>query len=62
MDQFDKADANADGFVTLSELLKAPLASFDCADSNHDGILSKAEEAAAMDSCPSKPSEPPNDR
>ena|SRR5258708_5720780 len=46
-------DTNHDGYLTLDELLKGPLANFDCMDSNHDGKLSKDEIFSGMDRCPS---------
>lgn len=46
-------DTNHDGYLTLDELLKGPLADFDCMDSNHDGKLSKQEIFSGMDRCPS---------
>lgn len=44
---FGKADANADGKVTLAEALTPALARFDAADSNKDGTLSAEERKAA---------------
>jgi Ca2+-binding EF-hand superfamily protein len=40
-------------FLTLDELLKRPLASFDCMDENHDGKVTKDEQFTSMDRCPS---------
>ncbi|HEX3679486.1 MAG TPA: hypothetical protein VHU90_07180 [Galbitalea sp.] len=45
-------DTNPDGYLTLNELLKLPLASFDCADENHDGKLSEEEEKSSFYRCP----------
>lgn len=45
-------DTNADGYLTLGELLKQPLANFDCADADQDGSLSKAEVRRSFDRCP----------
>jgi Ca2+-binding EF-hand superfamily protein len=46
-------DTNDDGYLTLDELLKGPLASFDCMDQNHDGKVSKEEVFSGMERCPS---------
>ena len=46
-------DVNKDGFVSLSEMLKGPMADFDCMDTNHDNVLQKGEIAAGMNRCPS---------
>jgi Ca2+-binding EF-hand superfamily protein len=46
-------DTNHDGYLTLDELLKQPLASFDCMDANHDGRVSKDEVVSGMQRCPS---------
>lgn len=45
-------DTNDDGYLTLGELLKQPLANFDCADADQDGSLSKAEVRRSFDRCP----------
>jgi len=44
-------DTDHDGYLTLDELLKGPLASFDCMDANHDGTLSTDELPNGMDRC-----------
>jgi Ca2+-binding EF-hand superfamily protein len=46
-------DTNGDGYLTLEELLKGPLASFDCMDANHDGKVSQEEVFSGMERCPS---------
>ena len=46
-------DTNHDGYLSLDELLKGPLASFDCMDTNHDGNLSKDEVSSGMERCSS---------
>lgn len=46
-------DANADGFLSLEELLRRPLENFDCMDSNHDRVVTQAETWRGMDQCPS---------
>jgi Ca2+-binding EF-hand superfamily protein len=45
---FDKADANGDGRVTLSEAEARPLQLFDMADADHDGTVSLAERKIAL--------------
>ena len=45
-------DTNHDGYLSLYELLKQPLAAFDCMDANHDGKLSK--DALSSGSYPAK--------
>jgi EF hand len=45
--EFDGADANKDGRVTVDESLMAPLRQFDAADANRDGVLSPAERQVA---------------
>ena len=46
-------DTNHDGFLTLDELLKGPLATFECMDANHDGKVTKEEAFGGMNRCPS---------
>lgn len=46
-------DTNHDGFLTLDELLKGPLANFDCMDVNHDGKVTKQEALGGFNRCPS---------
>jgi Ca2+-binding EF-hand superfamily protein len=45
--QFDQADLNKDGKVTLAEATALPLRVFDAADTNKDGVLTPAEQQAA---------------
>jgi hypothetical protein len=45
-------DTNADGYLTLGELLQQPLANFDCADANQDSKLSEVEVRRSFDRCP----------
>jgi len=51
--QFDEQDLNHDGYLTLRELVREPLAFFACADRNRDGRLSEREIWRAMSRCPS---------
>ncbi len=44
---FDLADTNRDGRVSLPEATVGPLRQFDAADSNRDGVLTLAERQAA---------------
>jgi Ca2+-binding EF-hand superfamily protein len=44
---FDGADTNKDGRVTVDESLAMPLRQFDAADANRDGMLSAAERQVA---------------
>ena len=46
-------DVNNDGYLSLDELLKFPLASFDCLDANDDGKVSSKEIFSGMEHCPS---------
>ena len=46
-------DTNHDSYLTLDELLKGPLASFDCMDENHDGKVPQEEVFSGMERCPS---------
>jgi hypothetical protein len=46
---FERADANADGKVSLAEALTKPLARFDAADTNKDGTLTPEERKAARE-------------
>lgn len=50
---FEQGDTDHDGYLTLSELLKGPLAMFDCMDRNHDGLLSDDEVRTGMKGCAS---------
>lgn len=45
--QFDVADANRDGRVSLEEAQQAALHQFDAADANHDGVLTPDERRLA---------------
>jgi Ca2+-binding EF-hand superfamily protein len=44
-------DLDKDGFLTLSELLKEPMATFDCIDVNHDGVLQQDEIDSGVSRC-----------
>ena len=46
-------DTDRDGYLTLAELLKGPLASFGCMDENHDGKVAQEEVFSGMQRCPS---------
>jgi EF-hand domain pair/EF hand len=46
---FARADANADGRITLAEALAKPLEHFDMADANKDGTLTVEERKAARE-------------
>lgn len=46
-------DHNKDGYLTIDELLKGPLSTFDCMDKNRDGRVSPDEASDAFDKCPS---------
>jgi len=46
-------DSDGDGLVTLDELVREPLASFDCMDSDGNQRLSEAETWSAMERCAS---------
>ncbi len=46
-------DTDGDGYLTLAELLKEPLASFNCMDANGDDRLSRREVESRMVGCPS---------
>ena len=50
---YTSQDTNRDGYLSLDELLKGPLATFDCLDANHDGKLSREEVFSGMEQCPS---------
>jgi EF hand len=51
---FERADANADGKVSLAEALAKPLARFDAADTNKDGTLTPEERKAARETMRAK--------
>ena len=51
IDHYMAQDTNKDGYLSLSELVKEPLANFSCIDADHDGKLSKSEERSAIDRC-----------
>lgn len=51
---FERADANADGKVSLAEALTKPLARFDAADANKDGTLTPEERKAAREAMRAK--------
>lgn len=44
-------DTNRDGYLTLGEMLKVPLATFKCMDVNHDGKRSQEEIVGGMQRC-----------
>jgi Ca2+-binding EF-hand superfamily protein len=46
-------DTDRDGYLTLDELLKGPLATFDCMDENRDGKVSQEEMFSGLERCPS---------
>jgi len=50
---YDQFDTDRDGKLTLDELIRLPLATFDCMDSDRDLLLSQAEVQSGMDRCPS---------
>lgn len=54
-DQIMARDTNKDGYLSLSELVKEPLANFSCMDADHDAKLSKAEVHSAIDRCAPPP-------
>jgi hypothetical protein len=45
-------DTDSDGYLTLVEILKDPLSSFDCMDANRDDRLSDREVRAGVERCP----------
>ena len=45
-------DANKDGYLSLDEFLKKPLASFDCLDDDHDGTVSREDAFRGIGKCP----------
>jgi len=51
IDEMMAQDADKDGYLSPTELLKKPLAGFSCADADHDGKLSKSEERTSMERC-----------
>ena len=50
---YSAQDTDGDGYLSLEELLKEPLATFECSDTNNDGTLSDAEIEAAQSRCAS---------
>lgn len=44
-------DVNHDGYLTLAEILRKPLATFTCIDSNGSGSLSASEILERKDRC-----------
>ena len=53
MGQFDKADTNHDGAISVDELLREPLATFKCMDTDQDGTISDVEVFDSMQRCAS---------
>lgn len=51
MSVFQQDDRDADGHVTLDELLALPLRTFACADADADGVLSPTEQEQVLDRC-----------
>jgi len=51
IDYYAAQDLDHDGYLSLVELLKEPLAEFDCMDQDHDGALTQTEIEAGMDHC-----------
>lgn len=49
----DHQDTDRDGYLTLSELLRDPLDTFQCLDENHDGKAREEEIFRAMNRCSS---------
>jgi hypothetical protein len=47
-------DLDHDGYLTLAELLKQPLATFSCMDTNGNGSLSQQEIEGGMENCDSE--------
>jgi len=45
-------DADNDGYLSLDEFLKQPLASFDCLDEAHDGKVSRDDAFKGIGRCP----------
>jgi hypothetical protein len=50
---FDEQDGDRDGYLSLGELVREPLAQFACMDRNRDGRISHREIWRAMSRCPS---------
>ena len=46
-------DTDKDGYLTIEEFLKLPLASFDCLDEDHDGKISRDDAFKGINRCPS---------
>jgi hypothetical protein len=51
---YSAQDADKDGYLTLSELLKGPIAAFECKDVNRDGRLTRPETEGGMSRCASE--------
>ena len=49
--EFDVENVNKDKYLTLAELLRAPMATFVCMDTNRDDTISKDEERAGETAC-----------
>jgi Ca2+-binding EF-hand superfamily protein len=51
IDHYMAQDTNRDGYLSLNELLREPLANFDCTDADHDGKLSQSEFNSSIARC-----------
>ena len=51
IEDYAAQDLNHDGFLSLDELLREPLANFGCMDRNRDGELTQGEIDAGLTRC-----------
>ena len=54
IDDYARQDGDGDGYLTLDELLREPLATFSCIDTDRDDKITEAEIEQGANNCPGK--------